>query len=140
MKRFEKQVKAYFTVEASLVVPIVIGSLVFTICFLLFWYDRCVMEQDLAMLAIEAAQSRAQSIDELDQELREWKADYMTEKDYAWEMSGITLEMNGNQMELKRSGRLLLGEFAWKADASCQTMKIHPVTFLRQCRKRGLST
>lgn len=135
MKRSGKRVGAYFTVEASLVIPIVIGSIVFIICFLLYWYNRCVMEQDLAMLAVEVTQSRAESVDELEQELRTWKADYMTEKDYAWEMSGVTLEMKGNQMELRRSGHLLLGNFVWKADASCKTMKIHPVTFLRLCRK-----
>ena len=37
MKMRKRKVKAYFTVEASLVLPIVIGSIIFVICFLLYW-------------------------------------------------------------------------------------------------------
>ena len=52
MKKHKGSIEAYFTVEASLVMPVVIGSVIFVICFLLYWYNRCLMEQDLSVMAV----------------------------------------------------------------------------------------
>ena len=61
MKKHKGSIEAYFTVEASLVMPVVIGSVIFVICFLLYWYNRCLMEQDLSVMAVKASQSEAKT-------------------------------------------------------------------------------
>lgn len=43
---------AYFTVEAALVLPIVIAALLFVIYMMLFQYDRCLLEQDMGAIAL----------------------------------------------------------------------------------------
>lgn len=140
MKWRKKGLGAYFTVEASLVLPVVIGSIVFVICFLLFWYNRCLMEQDLATYAVKTAQSRAGNVEDVEKELRDWKKEYMTEKYYAWELEDLTMSIRHDWVELRRGGRLMMGERLWKADASCGTLRMHPASYLRICRRLNVST
>ena len=41
-----KRVSAYMTVEAALIIPIVMGSILFVVYMMLFQYNRCLLEQD----------------------------------------------------------------------------------------------
>lgn len=45
--------KAYFTVEAACVLPIVLGVYLFLIYGMFYQYDRCLLEQDTALMAVE---------------------------------------------------------------------------------------
>ena len=40
---------AYFTVEAALIIPLVLGILVFLIFIMFYQYDRCLLEQDIGI-------------------------------------------------------------------------------------------
>lgn len=131
----KKYVEAYFTVEASLVLPVVIGSVIFVICFLLFFYDRCLMEQDVAMISIRASQSQAQSPEELEKELVTWRQQYLAEKEYAWEMSTIVMSRKQNRIEFEREGKLLMGERVWTAKVTGSALELHPASILRLCRR-----
>ena len=73
---FDKRIKAYFTVEAALILPLIIGTIVYIICFLLFWYNRCVMEQEIAVYAVKGAQSRIEEPEQLRIFLEECKEEY----------------------------------------------------------------
>lgn len=48
-----KKVDAYFTVEAVLVLPLVIMMVVFVMYLWFFQYDRCLLEQDTGMVALK---------------------------------------------------------------------------------------
>ncbi len=137
--RKQKSIQAYFTVEASLLLPTVIGSIVFVICFLLFWYDRCLMEQDLTMLAVKAVQSDSEKEEDVSGELRKWKSENLTEKYYAWQLGEAKMSKERNWIEIKREGWLWMGDRIWKAKATGGGMQIHPVPYLRTCRKLRLS-
>lgn len=50
-----KQVRTYFTVEATLLLPIIMSILLMAVSLYLFQYDRCLLEQDTGMLAIAAS-------------------------------------------------------------------------------------
>ena len=55
IKKWESEMyckNAYFTVEAALVVPVVMGTMLFVIYMLLFQYNRCLMEQDIGAMVI----------------------------------------------------------------------------------------
>ncbi len=45
--------KAYFTVEAACIIPAVLGIYVFLIYIMFYQYDRCVLEQDVALLVLK---------------------------------------------------------------------------------------
>lgn len=54
-KRLKKEdVDGYFTVEAALVLPVVLGVYLFLIVLLFIQHDRCLMEQDMASMLIKA--------------------------------------------------------------------------------------
>ena len=132
-------VHAYFTVEASLVLPIVLGSMIFVICFLLFWYNRCLMEQNTAILAVSVAQVGESSQEARQKQLLRWQTGYVTNEHYAWKMSNIHLSIQHRDIQVARSGELLLGDRIWKSEASCDTLIMNPTAFLRLYRRINLN-
>lgn len=52
-KRICHNVNGYMTVEAALVMPVVLGVIVFTMFLMFFRYDRCYMEQNIARALVE---------------------------------------------------------------------------------------
>lgn len=50
----QRKIDGYFTVEAALVLPIVMSVYVFLIAVLLLQYDRCQLEQDMAAILLKA--------------------------------------------------------------------------------------
>ncbi|MBE5861320.1 MAG: hypothetical protein E7295_00545 [Lachnospiraceae bacterium] len=140
MRKKEKRhgAGAYFTVEASLVLPIVLGSLIFVICFLLFWYNRCLMEQNTAILTVSVAQVGETSREARQKQLLQWQTGYVTNKHYAWKMSDIHLAVQNKEVQVSRSGQLLLGDRLWRAEASYDALIMNPTAFLRLCRRINL--
>lgn len=51
MKRKKTSAEAYFTVEAAMVIPIVLGILVMLIYLAFYLYDRCILAQDCYVLS-----------------------------------------------------------------------------------------
>lgn len=49
-----KNYKAYFTVEAAVLYPIVLGVIVLMTYLLFFQYDRCLLEQDMGRAAVRS--------------------------------------------------------------------------------------
>ncbi len=53
--RRQREAGGYFTVEAAIVLPVVLGVYVFLITVLLVQYDRCVLEQDMASMIVKVS-------------------------------------------------------------------------------------
>ena len=51
----KKRIEAYFTVEASFIVPMAIGTIVFVIYAAFYLYGRCVLSQDTYILCFRAS-------------------------------------------------------------------------------------
>ena len=51
----QREAGGYFTVEAAIVLPVVLGVYVFLITVLLVQYDRCVLEQDMASMIVKVS-------------------------------------------------------------------------------------
>ncbi|MBO4749227.1 MAG: hypothetical protein J5546_02835 [Lachnospiraceae bacterium] len=134
MKKRKLQAEAYFTVEASLVLPIVIGAVVFTICFLLFCYNRCVMEQDVGVLTVMTAPYGAKSLGMIIPRVRTWKEEMITDKYYAWDAGDFLLSQSGDKRVIMRSGKLMIGDRLWTASAEREVPRVQPTFFVRICR------
>ena len=135
---FDKRIKAYFTVEAALILPLIIGTIVYIICFLLFWYNRCVMEQEIAVYAVKGAQSRIEEPEQLRIFLEECKAEYLSDQYVGWEMENPVYAMENREWKLKRKGSLFGEEANWKAEAVFECRWIYPADYLRLSRKTRL--
>lgn len=66
-----KNYKAYFTVEAAVLYPIVLGVIVLMTYLLFFQYDRCLLEQDMGRAAVRSGSRWMQKKEELNRQLQE---------------------------------------------------------------------
>ena len=65
MKRYlTKKVSGYFTVEAALLLPIIIMIIVFMIFLSFYCYDRCILEQCAYAAALRGSSNRFTSTQE----------------------------------------------------------------------------
>ena len=80
-----KNYKAYFTVEAAVLYPIVLGVIVLMTYLLFFQYDRCLLEQDMGRAAVRSGSRWMQKKEELNRQLQEKDMFFDTEKYIAWE-------------------------------------------------------
>lgn len=70
MKETVKKVNkdnAFFTLEAVMVMPLSIATILLMVCLFVFQYDRCLMEQDVAAQALKAASVQAGTKEELEE-------------------------------------------------------------------------
>ena len=51
----QKKVSGYFTVEAAMVMPIVLWVVLFVIYLLFFQYNRCLTDQDVGVLVLRGS-------------------------------------------------------------------------------------
>lgn len=133
--RRRANVRAYFTVEVTLVMPMIIGSILFIIGFLLFWYNRCLMEQDLNMLVVKGSQIREDDPEKYMEELRDWQQENFGEKYYGWIDEGMEYSREQNKIRLNKRGKMILGDRVWKAEATGTASQINAPVFLRVCRR-----
>ncbi|MDE7271307.1 MAG: pilus assembly protein [Acetatifactor sp.] len=138
-----KRTNAYFTVEAALVFPIVLGVVLFTIYLLFFQYDRCLLEQSAGVLAMRGCTLQITDGEELVRELQSQSR----EEDrgwLAWSMEDAVISLKRNCVTVQRSGELKFpfrgflsgwGNCVWKCSAARESHRIKPVNFIRNCRK-----
>ena len=80
-----KNYKAYFTVEAAVLYPIVLGVIVLMTYLLFFQYDRCLLEQDMGRAAVRSGSRWMPKNEDLTRQLQETDMSFDTEKYIAWE-------------------------------------------------------
>lgn len=138
-----KKIDAYLTVEASVVLPIVIAVILFTIYILFFQYDRCLMEQNSGQLALRGCTMQYADGEELVRRL----TTQSQEKDnrfLAWNMEKAQIVFKKNRVSVKCSGELIFpfgslvfrnGEKIWCSECTYENDRVLPVQFIRNCRK-----
>ena len=53
-----QQAEGYLTLEAALILPMLIAAILFVIYMLVFQYNRCLLEQDLGAMALWGSRDR----------------------------------------------------------------------------------
>ena len=130
-----KGVPGYLTVEASLLLPIVLGTIIFVISFQLFGYNRCLMEQNTAMLAIHGAADQTTDPDRLKKVISDWKEEFLTDKWVGWNCKTTAVSLGHNVVRVTCEGYLFGEDSKWSAAASSESRIIKPASFLRIYRR-----
>lgn len=139
-----REQNAYFTVEAALILPLVMSAVLMEIFLLMFQYDRCVLEQDVNRITIYAASVAGDTTEELEQKIRSRMEIISMEKYLAWSMEMLQLEMVRGNVEVNGAGsfglpltewNLFTGESAWGAGVKRKAIKVSPTDFIRLYRK-----
>lgn len=144
MKRswLREGIPGYFTVEAVLIMPFVLWTIVFVVYLQFFLYNRCCLEQETAKLALRGA---AIQISDKEEKLREWNKQASTcnaELYLAWEKGEWKLRMEQDKAAAECSGNLrfpfsgwgLVGEEYWSTSARYENRIVKPVSFIRTWR------
>lgn len=135
---------AYMTVEAALLFPFVMGTILFVIYMLLFQYDRCLLEQDMGALALWGSLAQAPDMETLEEKVQGRVADVYREKYMMWRFSALDASLDKNKFSAKGAGAVFFpfgglnfwgGGNVWGAQAAYGYSRLAPVTFIRTCHK-----
>lgn len=140
----KKWIDAYFTVEAALIIPLVMAVIIFLMYMMFYQYNRCLMEQDLGVLLIkgsvwevESAKDRVQSIS-----ANEEKRNY--DKYLIWEKGVVTAVQEKGKLTVSQRGQLMFpfagwqikgADRVWMSEAEYKSKLLSPTFFVRSCRK-----
>lgn len=142
-----KDLNAYFTVEAALVLPLVMGAMIMGLYLFCYQYDRCILEQDIGSLLIYScamAEENADSTEDIRENI-ELRAGALNRKKYAaWELTGLDIKIEKNRISLTGQGQLTFPvpgwnfwnkDNVWEAKVSYDSGRLSPVYYIRQYRK-----
>ena len=148
---YMKRQNAYFTVEAALVLPLVISAMLLVTYLFCYQYDRCLLGQDMGSLALwssAAASGYVGDTEELSKLLKQRAADIYQGKYVAWKSTDVVVRLEKNQITVFGSGELTFpvpgwnlwnDSNNWEAKTSFQHSRRSPVYYIRQYRKlKGL--
>lgn len=138
-----KQKNGYFTVEAALVLPMAMAAIFFAVYILLLQYNRCLLEQDMGILAVWGSLISGEE-EEIALELKNGAENIYWEKYLVWETTKFDVMIQNNECWATSSGRVefpLPGwnfwndENVWNVEAEWNCPRFHPVEFVRMCNK-----
>ena len=101
-----KNADAYFTVEAALVLPVLMGAILFVIYILFFQYDRCLLEQDLGAMALWGSRLEESGQERLEEKVQERVRGLYKEKYMAWDFAVLEASLEKNTFSAKGAGRV----------------------------------
>ncbi|MCM1541091.1 MAG: hypothetical protein NC121_07505 [Blautia sp.] len=143
-KENKLKMNAFLSVEAALVVPLTVSAILLAVCLFAFQYDRCLMEQDLAIQAVKAATVEARTGEELEEKIQVQTAGLYRDKYVAWDLIMLEVKMEKKIIEAVGKGEFRFPvpgwnfwnrEDIWSARAGYKAHRISPITFIRNCRR-----
>ncbi len=139
-----KAEEAYFTVEAALVFPFVLGALIMTVFLFVFQYDRCLMEQDVGKLMLYTGSLNMEQAEEARERLRKRAAEIHGEKYVAWQQEVMQITVEKNEIRVEGRGNLTFpvpswnffnGRNIWEASCMRSTVQLKAAEYIRTYRK-----
>lgn len=134
---------AYFTVEAAMVMPMVIAIQILLLYLLIFQYNRCLLEQDIATLSVRANTLVGEDDWTLLERMKKEAEGIYQDKYIAWESNSPTMELKKNMIKVEQEGRLVFPFFnngwsvenMWETNISYEIKRVSPMKMVRNWRK-----
>ena len=121
--------KAYFTVEAACVLPMMLGVYVFLIYGIFYRYDRCLLEQDTALMVMEESENLSGR--SADRYLAfQWK-----ERDVSLQMGTLTAAAAGRVVVPFGNMEKWAEEQGWQLEVTFKKWEIEPTSWIRLYQK-----
>lgn len=144
-----KKEKGYFTVEAALVFPLVLGAVLFAVYWLIFQYDRCLLEQDTGLLAVWGSCEQESDREQLTRKIEEKARGLYLEKYAAWKMTKLDVMVEKGSFSVSGGGELTFPvpevnffseKNVWEAEKSFRFYRIDAEGLVRLCRRLWMET
>lgn len=133
--------EGYFTVEATLIMPIVLYVCFFIIYTGFYWYDKCLMKQDAYRAALAGSSIYRDDNQKVYNTVADTIARLAEDKYIATDYTvAITVQSKVNvtisgQIAMPFHGLAkLLGKEKWEISEKVESKCINPVVFIRMCR------
>ncbi|MCR4617483.1 MAG: pilus assembly protein [Lachnospiraceae bacterium] len=127
--------KGYFTLEAALIMPIVLG-IVFLVIYMWFYaYDRCLMEQDMGTSL--ASGVYAQNVNE-EQRVAGMLAKYSSiykDQYFGWESGQASASYEMGELSIKQNGQIRFpfgGLRFWDEDNTWSHERLYKATIIKK--------
>lgn len=126
-----------------MVLPMVMGVLFFAVYLLLFQYNRCLLEQDAAALAMWGSTLRGEE-EEIVSEIEMRIESIYREKYLVWEMTEFNARIKNNVFTVLAGGEVKFplpgwnfwnDENVWETQSEWSYQRLQPVEFVRMCNK-----
>lgn len=136
-----KTSKAYFTVEASMVIPVVIGVILLTIYLWIFQYNRCLMEQDIGEMALKGSTFFSGQKQEIIVTLKNQYENSKKENYFIWKLEEPDIFVKKDNVQISQTGMLQFPfdmwniEPKWQTEVNYRNQILSPVSFLRNYYK-----
>ncbi|MDR2044737.1 MAG: hypothetical protein LBQ15_10330 [Clostridium sp.] len=150
--------KGYFTVEAALILPLVLWVYLFLINLMIYQYDRCLLEQDTGVVALRGTLLETADKGQMLQDIQKEIDGIYQDKYVLFRPSPMKIQLQHEKVLVSAEGRFqpllpfLLpedrqGEKAagtpmdirqgerWAAEAAYENNTISPMFFIRTYRK-----
>lgn len=140
----KRKVKAYFTVEAALILPMALGVIVLIMYLWFFQYDRCLMEQDAGILALRGtiveAEDNQKRVAMITKEAEQMNQD----KYMAWENAEVAVIVKQGKLQVKTGGTLRfpfqarafgMDKNIWETGVSYENRILRPTSVIRYYQK-----
>lgn len=143
-QKMNKQMDAFFSVEAAMIMPLVISAILLAVGLFVFQYDRCLTEQDVAAQALKAAAVQVKTNEELTDKIQLQTAGLYRNKYVAWDIIMLDIKMKKGIIEAVGEGELQFpvpgwnfwnGKNIWNVRAGYKAHRLDPVSFIRNCRR-----
>ena len=113
--RKQTKYEGFFSVEAALVLPVVLGVYLFLIVMLFLQYDRCLLEQDMASVMIKAGNYEGtpqQTVTYLQELTAQWELEQ-----YLWvRPQAPHFTIRGSQVRLEAAGEYTVPILGFSAE------------------------
>lgn len=135
---------AYFTVEASLIMPLVIGVILFIVMIGCYQYDRCLLAQDSYRMLLRAEQCSFADNQEIVQSMEAQAAQWYYDKYLFCRIHAQTAQVTHGSIQITSTGRFQAGisfpgvsrdAEGWKLSQESRVHRIRPERAIRLCRK-----
>lgn len=130
--RVLKRMKAYMSVETSMLMPFVLSVLFFLLYAFFLVYNRCLAEFDMGHLLVTAVRSEG-NVNEIAEILLQEERAIQKEKYYGYHQTEMTSELKNGKVSLEQRGRLdFPGARNWELRVSYRAAFYRPALRLRQ--------
>lgn len=135
----KKKQNAYFTVEAAMIMPFMVLVQVAIIFLLFFQYNRCLMEQDAAVLALRAGIMAKEDDRTLLEHMKREAQKISQDKYLAWEYASPTLQLKKNKVDIRQECQQIFPflhvelqkKSIWNASITYEVERISPMDVVR---------
>jgi len=139
----KKEEQAYMTVEASLVLPTVIGGIIFILYLGIFLYNYCTINQTAYIAALRGSQIKNVSTDEMDNYVKKQIDELLfqnilareeVKKEVRTSIGKVTVKMS-TDVNIPFTDLLSAKIHIWEIETEGYANRVNPIEIIRGVRK-----